>query len=79
MIKLHVDYNERELLKEGVQTIVVELDGKNSDVRQTDLREGAKVILSDGTMECEAILRHGKDYEWVADMIRGTSKDFPEE
>jgi hypothetical protein len=79
MIRLHVDYNERELLKEDVQTIVVELGGKNSDIPQTDLKEGARVILSDGTMECEAVLRHGRDYEWVADMIRGTSRDLPDE
>ena len=77
MIKVHVDYNERELLREGIETIVVDLGGKNAEISTESLEEGARVVLSDGITECEAVLRHGRDYDWVADVIEGTTRDLP--
>ena len=76
MIRLHVDFNERELLREGVETTVVELGDQNSGIRSENLKEGERVLLYDSSMECEAILRHGRDHEWVADIIGGTIRDF---
>jgi hypothetical protein len=36
---------------------------------------GAKVILCEpGDIECEAILRRGTSWEWVADIVDGTIK-----
>jgi hypothetical protein len=79
VIKLHVDFNERELLREGVETTVIELNGRNSKTRSENLHEGEKVILYDSSMECEAILRHGHDHEWVADIVPGSIRDLPQE
>jgi hypothetical protein len=37
------------------------------------LTVGAKVILEEpDDIECEAIVRHGDTWEWVADIIEGT-------
>jgi hypothetical protein len=44
-IKFHVDYNERELLRDDVQTIVVSLGGRNAGIHCEDLREGITVVL----------------------------------
>jgi hypothetical protein len=39
---------------------------------------GTRIILSDGDVECEAIVRRGKWAEWVADIVPGTCKDIDE-
>jgi len=79
MLKFYVDYNARELLREDVQTIVVGLDQMNSGIPEGQLEVGLKVMLYDEEMECEAILRHGTSYKWVADIIPGTIRHLPED
>ena len=46
MLKFYVDYNARELLREGVQTIVVGLDQMNSGIPEGQLEVGLKVMLT---------------------------------
>jgi hypothetical protein len=75
MLRLHVDYNERELLQEGIETIVVYME-ENKDVSSNAMQVGEHILLSDGITECQAILRHGVNYEWVADIIEGTTIDL---
>ena len=69
MIRLEVDINRRE----GHRTIVI----PEQSVLGKDLKVGTTVVLYEPGMECEAILRHGKDWPWVADIIEGTIKKLP--
>ncbi len=69
MIRIAVDCNWRE----DTRTIVI----PHEDVPESHLRVGAKVTLHEPGMECEAILRHGKQWPWVADIIEGTIKNEP--
>ena len=42
-------------------------------VPMKELTVGTKVILYEpGDIECEAIVRHGKSWEWVAEIVEGT-------
>jgi hypothetical protein len=44
-------------------------------VPASGLSVGAKVVLYEpGDIECEAIVRHGETWGWVADIIEGTIK-----
>jgi hypothetical protein len=67
MLRLHVDMNNRE----DQRTIVI----PSRYVSAEGLVAGAKVILYEpGDIECEAILRRGTSWEWVADIVDGTIK-----
>lgn len=69
MIRIAVDCNWRE----DTRTIVI----RHENVPEFHLRVGVKVTLHEPGMECEAILRHGKRWPWVADIIEGTIKNVP--
>jgi len=76
MLGARVDYNERELLREGIETIVVFPEDAVPVADRDKLTVGLRIVLTDGITECEAVLRHGEDYEWVADIIEGTTRDI---
>jgi hypothetical protein len=68
MLKIHVDMN----LREGPRTIVV----PPRQMPMDGLTVGAKVTLYEpGDIECEAIVRDGTTWEWVADIIEGTIRE----
>jgi hypothetical protein len=68
MARIRVDFNRRE----GPRTIAISAE----DVSQDELRVGAIVTLYEpGDIECEAVLRHGTRWEWVADIVESTIRD----
>lgn len=68
MLRIAVDFNRRE----GPSTIAIPLD----KVPEEELQVGAIVTLCEpGDIECEAILRRGARWRWVADMLDGTIRD----
>jgi hypothetical protein len=68
MLRIYVDMN----LREGPRTIVI----APRQMPIGGLTVGAKVILEEfGDIECEAIVRHGTTWEWVADIIEGTIRE----
>jgi hypothetical protein len=69
MLRIRVDVNCRE----GRRTVAIPPDS----VPGHDLKVGMKVILREPGMECEAVLRHGEIWLWVADIVEGTIKDVP--
>jgi hypothetical protein len=46
-------------------------------VDEKDLIEGRRVVLFEPGAEYEAILRRGKVWPWVGDLIEGTTKEVP--
>jgi hypothetical protein len=67
ILKIVVDMN----LREDQRTIVI----PPQRVPARGLTPGTKVILYEpGDIECEAIVRHGVWWEWVADIVDGTIK-----
>ena len=65
MLKIYVDFN----LQEGPRTIVI----PPRQMPINGLTVGTKVILCEpDDIECEAIVRHGTTWEWVADIVQGT-------
>jgi hypothetical protein len=65
MLKIAVDMN----LREDQRTIVI----PSKLLPMKELIVGAKVILYEpGDIECEASVRHGKSWEWVAEIVEGT-------
>jgi hypothetical protein len=65
MLRLHVDMNNRE----DQRTIVI----PSRYVSAEGLVAGERVILYEpGDIECEAIVRRGASWEWVADIVEGT-------
>jgi hypothetical protein len=69
MIRIEIDCNWRE----DMRTIVL----PEARVAEFGLQGGERVILHEPGMECEAIVRCGKQWPWVADVIEGTIKDLP--
>lgn len=69
MLRIEVDMNRRE----DFRTIVI----SPKSTSNIELKEGMRVILHEPGIECEAILRHGTQWQWVADIIEGTVKDIP--
>jgi hypothetical protein len=68
MARIRVDFNRRE----GPRTVAVSAE----DVPQSELVVGSIVTLYEpGDIECEAVLRHGTRWEWVADILDGTIRD----
>lgn len=66
IVRIPVDFNRRE----GVGTIAL---GSSADIPKEAQRVGALVTLyEDEDIECEAIVRRGKRWEWVADILDGT-------
>lgn len=59
--------------REDFRTIVI----SPKSTSNIELKEGMRVILHEPGIECEAILRHGTQWQWVADIIEGTVKDIP--
>lgn len=69
LMRIDTDFNWRE----DYLTIVLP-DRVPAEV----LVPGMRIILYEpGGMECEAIVRRGKTWPWVADIVEGTIKDFP--
>ncbi len=66
MLKISVDMN----LREDHRTIVIPPES----ILAEDLIVGDRVVLYEpgGDIECEAILRHGTSWKWVADIVEGT-------
>jgi hypothetical protein len=65
MLKIAVDMN----LREDIRTIVI----PPTVVPMEGFAVGTKVILYEpGDIECEAIVRRGKSWEWVAEIIEET-------
>jgi hypothetical protein len=69
MLRILVDIN----LREDHRTIAI----LPENVLEKELNVGARVILYEPGMECEAILRHGEIWKWVADIVEGTVKEIP--
>ena len=68
MARIRVDFNRRE----GPRTVAISTE----DAPQDELIVGAIVTLYEpGDIECEAILRHGTRWEWVADILDSTIRD----
>ena len=66
MVRIAVDFNRRE----GVRTVAL---GSSADIPEEARHVGALVTLYEpGEIECEAIVRHGQRWEWVADILDGT-------
>jgi hypothetical protein len=68
LLKIYVDFN----LQEGPRTIVI----PPRQMPINGLTVGTKVILCEpGDIECEAIVRPGATWEWVADIVQGTIRE----
>jgi hypothetical protein len=68
MQRIQVDMNFRE----DYRTIVIP-----QSVSRETLVVGARVILYEvDDIECEAVLRHGATWDWVADIVDGTIKEI---
>jgi len=66
MVRIRVDFNRRE----DFRTIAL---GSSAEIPEEARREGALVILYEpGDIECEAVVRRGRRWEWVADILDGT-------
>jgi hypothetical protein len=71
MIRIMTDFNTRE----GDTTIVL-----RDDAPAEALVVGARIILYEpGDIECEAIVRRGETWPWVADIVKGTVVDPPDD
>ena len=69
MIKVSNDFN---LMEDGRAVVL------NSSTPAEALVPGTRIILCEpGQFECEAIVRRGKAWPWVANMLDGTFKDYP--
>jgi len=69
LVRIRVDFNRRE----DSGTIAL---GSSAEVPEEIRREGALVILYEpGDIECEAIVRKGRRWEWVADILDGTIRE----
>lgn len=64
---------------ESIDTVVIRTDRANSALPKNQMVVGGTVTLYDETMECEAILRHGKYHEWVAEILPETIRCLPED
>lgn len=72
MIRVFVDFN----CMERAGAVVV----RPKDIPIEELKVGNRItVYTPGEMECEAILRHGQMWEWVADMVEGTTKSLEDE
>lgn len=69
MVRIRVDFNRRE----SPRTIAL---GSSADIPEEARRIGALVVLYEpGDIECEAIVRRGERWEWVADILDGTIRE----
>jgi hypothetical protein len=69
LVRIATDFNWRE----DYRTIVLP-DRAPAEV----LVPGTRIILYEpDAFECEAIVRRGETWPWVADIIEGTIKNYP--
>ena len=69
MVRIMVDFNRRE----DFRTIAL---ASSAEIPEEARREGALVILYEpGDIECEAIVRRGRHWEWIADILDGTIRE----
>lgn len=68
MTRIHVDFNCRE----DVGTIAIL---RPQEIPEEERRIGAIITLYEPGIECEAILRRGERWEWVADILDGTIRE----
>jgi hypothetical protein len=76
MLAFYVDYNARERLPGGGQAVSIALGKMNPAILGERLAVGVHVILYDEETKCMGVLRHGKYYDWVADIIPETITDL---
>jgi hypothetical protein len=69
MLRIPIDVNRRE------EPLAIAI--KPGAVPEENLRVGERVVLYEPGFECEAILRHGTTWKWVADIIEETICDVP--
>ncbi len=71
VIKVSNDFN----LMEDDRAVVL-----NDSTPAEALVPGIRIILYEpGQFECEAIVRRGKTWPWVADTLEGTFRDYPQD
>ena len=71
MIKIYNDFNTRE----GDWEVVL----NERFTPPEALVEGTRVIIvCEVSFECEAIVRHGKVWRWIGDVVPGTVKYYSE-
>ena len=68
MARIHVDFNCRE----DVGTIAIL---RLRDIPEEERKVGTVITLYEPGMECEAVLRRGERWEWVADILDGTIRE----
>jgi hypothetical protein len=74
-LQFYVDFN----LMEKPDVVVVRLDVRlNRQIDADQMKPDLRVILYDEQMECEAILGHGEDHDWVGNLLRETIRHLPE-
>jgi hypothetical protein len=73
MKRIYVDFNSQE----EIDAVVINLDVRRQQDASLILNEGEIVILYDEEMECEAAIRRGRYFRWVACIDRTTIKDLP--
>ena len=70
MTRLLVDFNCRE----DTRTIAIL---HPEEIPDDERKVGSLLTLYEpGSIECEAILRRGEHWEWVADMLDGTIREL---
>lgn len=70
MTRIRVDFNRRE----GSGSIAI--SPNEGEIPEEELKVGAIVTLYEpGDIECEAVLRHGTRWKWVADILDGPIRD----
>ncbi len=69
LVRIKADFNARD----GYLGIILP-----DDAPAEVLVPGAHVVLYEpDEFECEAIVRRGETWPWVADIVEGTIKDYP--
>jgi len=76
MLAFYVDYNSRERFPDGRQAIHVAIGTINPPSLENKLTVGLRATLYDEEIKCVGILRRGKYYDWVADIVPGTVRDL---
>jgi hypothetical protein len=74
MLRIYVDFNAREV-HPHVESVAIPLHTDRAEEYKAHLFEGRRVIIFDEGTECEAMLRRGTSFPWVADIIPNTLKD----
>jgi len=72
MLRICVDFN----CVEDIDKVVIRTDIEmNESLAPTEFHENLRVVIYEDDLECEAILRPGKIFPWMAQIIPGTFRD----